>query len=63
MLADADADIVCLQEVNSNFFAMLCNAIKSSTFKTEYYLSFSKMHWYDVIILSKYPCKFYKMPF
>jgi len=21
------------------------------------------MHWYDVVILSKYPCKFYKIPF
>ena len=21
------------------------------------------MHWYDTVILSKFPCKFYKKPF
>lgn len=29
----------------------------------EYYLSITKMHWYDTVILSKYPCRFYKKSF
>ena len=31
--------------------------------KFTYFMPLMKMHWYDTLILSKYPCRFYKLPF
>jgi mRNA deadenylase 3'-5' endonuclease subunit Ccr4 len=63
MLADSKADIICLQEVNSNFLAELHQSAKLLTEGCDYYIPIMKMHWYDTLILSKYPCRFYKKPF
>jgi endonuclease/exonuclease/phosphatase family metal-dependent hydrolase len=62
MLADSKADIICLQEVNSNFLNWLHQSAK--IFQGEdYFMPVTKMHWYDTLILSKYPCRFYKKDF
>lgn len=63
MLAKSDADIICLQEVNGEFINLLYSSAKQITEKFGYYVPIMKMHWYDTLILSKYPCKFYKKLF
>jgi mRNA deadenylase 3'-5' endonuclease subunit Ccr4 len=63
MLFDSDADIICLQEVTGTFINYLYDSCKALTKSQEYYIPIIQMHWYDTIILSKYPCRFYKKKF
>lgn len=59
MIADSKADFICLQEVNSNFLNLLHQSSKQFQ-GSDYFMPVTKMHWYDTLILSKYPCRFYK---
>lgn len=59
MIADSNADFICLQEVNSNFLNLLHQSSKQFL-GSDYFMAVTKMHWYDTLILSKYPCRFYK---
>ncbi len=63
MLADSNADIICLQEVNQQFLNLLHPSNEIFKSYTECFMPVMPMHWYDTLILSKYPCKFYKIPF
>lgn len=62
MIEDSKADIVCLQEVNKNFLDILHQSAKYLK-EYEYFIPLMNMHWYDTLILSKYPCRFYKKQF
>lgn len=56
--------MICLQEVNLSFLNLLHQyGAELGGKKHEYYMQVSKMHWYDTVILSKYPCRFYKKLF
>ena len=63
LMADSGADVICLQEVNQNFLNLLHSPSGKYQKLSEYYLPMMKMHWYDTIILTKYPCRFYKKIF
>ena len=60
MMADSGADVICLQEVNQQFMNLLHSPSGNYKKLSEYYLPMMKMHWYDTIILTKFPCRFYK---
>lgn len=56
LLKNKNADVVCLQEVTSHFY----NALMEDKFiQQNYYLSDSFINSYNVVILSKFPMKFY----
>jgi endonuclease/exonuclease/phosphatase family metal-dependent hydrolase len=63
MLADSGADIICLQEVNQTFLNLLHSPSGCYKRLGEYYMAKTKMHWYDTVILTRYPCRFYKKKF
>ena len=63
MIQEANADVVCLQEVCPKFMKALLQSLEQLQQGQDYYLSITKMHWYDTVILSKFPCRFYKKPF
>ena len=61
ILGKSQADFICLQEVTKDFLALL----HSGRWKwiSDYYVGVFSMQWYDTIILSKYKCRFMKVPF
>lgn len=63
MLAESDADVICLQEVNAGFLNELHGALGKVSQKQDHFIPIIQMHWYDTVILSKYPCRFYKKVF
>jgi mRNA deadenylase 3'-5' endonuclease subunit Ccr4 len=63
MLAESGADVICLQEVNHQFLQMLHSPSGSYKQLEDYYLPHTKMNWYDTLILTRIPCKFYKKKF
>ena len=63
MLAESEADVICLQEVNQQFLNLLHSPTGKYKKLAEYYIPNMKMHWYDTLILSKYPCRFYRKIF
>ena len=62
-MADSGADVICLQEVNQQFLNLLHSPSGNYKQLGEYYMPVMKMHWYDTVILTKYPCRFYKKIF
>ncbi len=59
-----DADVVCLQEVTGQAVKNLYEHVKDITQGMhEYYIARMNMHWYDTIIMTKFPIHFYKIPF
>jgi len=56
LLKNKDADVVCLQEVTSHFYNTL---MEDQFIRENYYLSDSHFNSYNVVILSKFPMKFY----
>jgi len=56
ILKQKNSDIVCLQEVTSPFFNFL---LENEFIKKNYYISDSYINSYNVVILSKFPTKFY----
>lgn len=61
-LSKLDPDFICLQEVITPFFNALCDC---DWVRKKYSISgFGKFsNSYECVILSKYPCNFYKTPF
>jgi tyrosyl-DNA phosphodiesterase 2 len=58
-----DPDVICLQEVTGPFMTHLMD---SNFIKTNFYISnvpFQLRNWYDIVILSKFCCNAYVMPF
>lgn len=63
IIAESDADIICLQEVTQTFTQALWNNSKTLCVKGELFMPVIPMHWYDTLILSRFPIQFYQMPF
>lgn len=58
-----DPDVICLQEVTETFMTQLMG---SQFIQTHFYITnipFQLRNWYDVVILSKYSCQAYIIPF
>lgn len=56
-------DIICLQEVTDNFYEYL---LKTEYVKDNFYLTMipsQLKNWYETLIMSKYMCNAYTMPF
>lgn len=62
MLGCSNADFICLQEVTQEFMHLLFAQPKDSWVKN-YFVSIFPMGWYDTLIITKYKCRFYKIPF
>ncbi|CDW71855.1 UNKNOWN [Stylonychia lemnae] len=61
MIEQSDSDFICLQEVIYEFQMML---FKEKFVQDKYFLSNSEIHGgYGVLIMSKWPCKFYEAKF
>ena len=61
ILEQSDADFICLQEVTEDFKALL---MAEDWAKKKYFVSGSSMFtFYGVLIMSKWPCKFYEREF
>lgn len=63
ILQSKDPDFICLQEVTESFMLKLLN---SSFIKLNFYISnvpCQLSNWYDIVILSKYCCNAYVVPF
>ena len=63
IIADSGADFICLQEVNDKFMDILLSAPQKYKSLGLYYYCKTEMYDYDTLILSRYPCKFYKKLF
>jgi len=55
--------VICLQEVNQQFLQLLHAPSGAYKQLEEYYIPNMKMHWYDTLILTRIPCKFYRKVF
>lgn len=58
-----DPDVICFQEVTGSFMNRL---LDSSFIQSNFYISnvpYQLRNWYDLVILSKYCCNAYVMPF
>lgn len=58
-----DPDVICLQEVTGSFMNLLMN---TGFIQNNFYISnvpFQLKNWYDIVILSKYCCNAYVLPF
>jgi tyrosyl-DNA phosphodiesterase 2 len=63
MCESKDPDFICLQEVTENFMSKL---LGSRFIQSNFYIAnvpFQLRNWYDVVILSKYCCNAYVIPF
>ncbi len=57
ILEQSDADFICLQEVIKDFSDLI---FSQKWVQDKYFVSQQYMYtWYGVMILSKWPCKFY----
>lgn len=61
MIEDSDAEFVCLQEVTHTF--MHQHLLPSETVRRKYFVSGNTLPNYGVLILSKYPAKYFEVPF
>ena len=62
LLEISNADFICLQEVTQGFVQKL-HGLPTNGWIRNYYTAVIPMGWYDTVILTKYKCKFYKIPF
>lgn len=60
MIADSDAEFVCLQEVTHTFMHQYL--LTSETIRRKYFVSGNTLPNYGVLILSKYPAKYFEVP-
>jgi len=61
ILEQSDADFICLQEVIKEFADII---FSQKWVQDKYFVSQQEMYtWYGVMILSKWPCKFYQYNF
>jgi tyrosyl-DNA phosphodiesterase 2 len=56
LLQQNNSDVICLQEVISEFIVLLC---ESTFIQNNYYISGNFDSGYDVLMLTKFPCCFY----
>lgn len=63
LLELSNADFICLQEVTKTFMELLYN-LGSESWAKNYFMSSVPMgRYHDTLILSKYKCKFYRIPY
>ena len=60
MIEQSNADFVCLQEVTHPF--MHQHLLTNNHVREKYFISGNTLPNYGVLILSRFPCKFYEMP-